>query len=145
MKFTARFWLLNILLIAVLVTARKFHLGGSEVVALGIVIGADLDFGIPTDEASLTTQRVSMTGQVDVKTARDKDGIEIAASLYNQTQDIMVEGLGTTNLQPAATLSLTTPPIDLVGSAAYILSATVDTENEAFVKSSIRAKCWEGI
>ena len=104
------------------------------------VVGEPLDFGVADDEASLTTQRVNMNTKTDMKSARDKNGTEIAISFYNTTQDINIEGLGATTSTPGSVLSLTSPPQTLVG-GCYILEAGVDTGNEDFVKSSICPAC----
>lgn len=145
-----RLWTFTLLFLAVIAAAFfiPVHIGASGAIGmclLGVVIGDDLDFGVAADQASLTAQRTSMSGKIDVTEARDKTGKVIAASLYNKTQDIRIEGLGSTTVTLGATLSLTTPPMTLVGSAAYVLEAGVDESNVEFVKSMITCKSWEGI
>jgi hypothetical protein len=108
------------------------------------VVGDELAFGCPADEQSLTTQKVTVTNKTDKKSARDKSGIEVAVSYYNNTSDISIEGYGTTSLAPAAALTLAGTYLTLAG-AAFVDEVTLDTMNEDFVKSTIKGTAYEGI
>lgn len=107
------------------------------------VVGDNLAFGIESDEASLVTQKVSVTNKSDKKEARDKQGIVIAVAYYNKTSDISIEGLGESSLEPGQSLALAND-LDLAG-AAFVDEITIDLANEEFVSSSIKATAYEGI
>lgn len=117
--------------------------------ACGTVVGQALEFGISDDEASLTTQSVSMTNKTDKKEARDKCGVVVSVAYYNPTSEISIEGLGTASTSPGATLSLAgtylTPGGGSAAATIYVDEVTVEKENEEFVKSSIRATAYSGI
>ena len=107
-------------------------------------IGDALTFGIAADHGGLVTQKLSVTSKTDKKEARDRNGVVQAVSYYNKTQEISLEGLGTyTGGQIGAVLSLS--GITLVGASAYVEEISVEQANEDFVKTSVKAACWEGI
>lgn len=112
--------------------------------ACGTVVGTALEFGVSNDEASLTTQSVSVNRKIDKTEARDKCGIIVSVAYYNETADISIEGLGTTAATLGAALSLS-GTFGLGSGLIYIDEATVDKANEEFVKSSIKATYYSGI
>lgn len=105
-----------------------------------------LQFGIPSDEASLVTQKVSVTNKSDKKEARDKGGKVIAVAYYNTTSDITIDGLAglAYTRAIASSLSLTSPPIALAG-AAFVDEVSAEAGNEDFKTISIKATAYEGI
>lgn len=109
------------------------------------VVGESLVFGIVADEASLVTQSVSVTNRSDKKEARDKSGVVIAVSYYNETSDITIEGLGKAVNTIGASLSLTNTGAGTLAGDAFVDEVTIDLANEEFVKSSIRGTAYEGI
>jgi hypothetical protein len=102
-----------------------------------------LNFGISDDEASLTTQSVSVTRKSDKKEARDKSGDIIAVAYYNETADIQVSGLGTSALGIGEALSLTLDA-GQTGSV-YVDEVAQEDANEEFVKTTISATAYSGI
>lgn len=102
-----------------------------------------LAFGLDSDEASLTTQSVSVTTKSDKKEARDKYGTIVAVAYYNKTSDVSIEGLGASTAQIAAALTLANT--FTVAGTTYIDEVTVEKANEEFVKSSIKATSYSGI
>lgn len=108
------------------------------------VVGQSLAFGITSDQASLVTQKFSVSQKVDKKEAKDKGGRTVAVAYYNKQSEISVEGLGASSSTPGASLSLTSPPVAPVGTV-FVEQVDVDSENEDFVKSTIKANAWEGI
>lgn len=143
MKSPIRFWLLNIIIFTLVAIAHRIGIISGDAV-MATVVGASLDFGVASDEESLTTQKVEMTNKSDITEARDHDGDIISVSFYNYTQDISIEGLGSTTLGPGNSLSMTSPPMSLVGTA-HVLEAGVTTANTEFVKSTIKARTWAQI
>ncbi len=117
--------------------------------ACGTIVGQALEFGITDDEASLTTQSVSMTNKMDKKEARDSCGVIVSVAYYNPTSEISIEGLGTVSATVGTTLSLSgtylTPGGGSTARPIYVDEVTVEKENEEFVKSSIRATSYDGI
>lgn len=112
--------------------------------ACGTVVGASLEFGIAADEASLTTQSVSVTNRMDKVEARDKCGIVVSVAYYNPTSDITIEGLGTAANSVGTSLSLSGTYITLAGTT-YVDEVTLEKGNQAFVSSTIRATSYGGI
>jgi len=103
-----------------------------------------LEFGIAADEASLTTQTVSVTNKKDKKEARDKCGIIVAVSFYNATSEISIDGLGTAANSVGTALSLSGTYLTLAG-ATFVDEVGVVKTNDDFVKSSIKATSYAGI
>jgi len=112
--------------------------------ACGTVVGQALEFGVSDDEASLTTQSVSVTRKIDKQEARDKCGIIVSVAYYNETADISVDGLGTSAAVLGAALTLT-GTFGLGSGLIYIDEVSVDKSNEDFVKSSVKATQYSGI
>jgi hypothetical protein len=110
----------------------------------GTVVGESLEFGISHDEASLVTQSVSVTNKTDKKEARDKCGIIVSVAYYNETSEISIEGLGTSDASIGDALSLAGTFITLAG-ATFVEEVTVSKANEDYVKSSIKATSYSGI
>ena len=110
----------------------------------GTVVGSSLEFGVSDDEASLTTQSVSVTNKMDKKEARDKCGIVVAVAYYNPTSEISIEGLGTNgSLSVGGTISLSGTFITV--GAIYIDEISVEKGNEDFTKTSVKATSYGGI
>jgi hypothetical protein len=112
------------------------------------VIGDALTFGIAADQGGgspvLVLQKLTVNQKTDQKEARDRNGVVQAVSFYNKTQEISLEGLGAyTGAAIGAALSLS--GITLVGTSAYVQEINVEHGNEEFLKTSVKAVCWEGI
>tara|TARA_R110000772_G_scaffold20371_2_gene56469 strand:- start:456 stop:797 length:342 start_codon:yes stop_codon:yes gene_type:complete len=110
----------------------------------GTVRGSALTFGLDNDEASLTTQSISVTNKSDKKEARDKCGIVVSVAYYNFTTEISLEGLGTSIATGVGAA------ISLAGSYAeagttYIDEITIDHANEEFRKVSVKMTSYAGI
>ena len=110
----------------------------------GTVVGSSLEFGVSDDEATLTTQSVSVTNKKDKKEARDKCGIVVAVAYYNPTSEVSIEGLGTNGSLSVGGLLALSGTFTLAG-ALYIDEITVDKGNEDFVKTSVKATAYGGI
>ena len=106
------------------------------------VVGDALDFAIASDEASLTTQSVSVTQKSDKKEARNKDGDVVAVAFYNNMTEVRVEGLGQAGQSIGGTISLANGTA--VGTL-YVEEVTIDFKNDDFVKSSVKATAWEQV
>ncbi len=112
--------------------------------ACGTVVGDALEFGVSDDEASLTTQSVSITRKIDKTEARDKCGIIVAVAYYNPTADVTIDGLGTSAGVLGALLTLN-GSFGLGAGNIYIEEVSVDKANEEFVSSSVKAMQFSGI
>lgn len=108
------------------------------------VVGASLAFGVTSDQASLTTSKVSVSQKVDKKEARDKTGKVVAVSYYNKTSEVTIEGLGKATQTLGASLSITSSPSTLVG-AVFAEQVDVEEGNEDFTKSTVKGMAYEGI
>lgn len=112
--------------------------------ACGTVVGQALEFGVSDDEASLTTQSVSVTRKTDKQEARDKCGIIVSVAYYNPMADVSIDGLGTSAAVIGAQLTLT-GTFGLGAGLIFIDEVTIDKANEDFVKSSVKATQYSGI
>lgn len=110
-----------------------------------IIVGSALAFAVPSDEASLVTQSVTVTRKKKKKEAMDHFGTTVAVAYYNETADIKIEGFGDKHLQGIGVV------FALIGTG-YGTTGTIvceevqlDFKNEDFVKSSISAVAYSGI
>lgn len=108
-----------------------------------MVVGDALAFGVAADESSLVTQKVSIVRKSDKKEARDKSGVVVAVSYYNHTNEISIEGLGTSATTVGAALSLA-GTFTLVGDS-FVDEVTIEQGNEDFAKCSIKGTAYSGI
>lgn len=149
MKSNLTFWLVNLIVLVAVVLGRALGIIEDGTVAMAATIvpsslAATLPFGVQADHVSLTSQRISVSNKSDKKMARDKGGNVIAVAFYNESQDINIEVLGVSDEGIGSVITLTDPPVAMVG-AVMVDEVTVDEGNEDFTKSSLRATAFSGI
>lgn len=103
-------------------------------------------FGIQEDEGGLITQSTSITLKRDKKEGRNGCGEVKAVAMYNQMQEVTIEGLGRSDAGVGDVLAF----IGDLGIAALsanmsIDEVTVTRSNEDFIKTSIKASAYEKI
>ena len=104
------------------------------------------EFGITEDEGGLITQSTSITHTREKKEGRDGCGVIKVVAMYNEMNEVTIEGLGRSDAAVGDVLSFVGDlGITPVSATMSIDEISITRSNEDFIKTSIKATAYKNI